>query len=97
MSKTIDLAPEDSILKVDQNDDAKESQISISKMMEPSHQFDSIHSRNAKDEIIEEQISQSIAKMVDNTLISYRKSTYRKGNLLLMQNQLLERCDELVR
>ena len=35
--------------------------------------------------------------MVDDTLISYRKNTYRKGNLLLMQNQLLERCEELIR
>ena len=41
-------------------------------------------------------MNQSITQIVDDTLIGYRGRTYKQGVLLLVQNQLLQRCEELV-
>lgn len=88
---TIDA--EDSILKAEHQE---ENHASVALIHDASG-FDSIHSaaRPGKEDL-EALMNRSIAQAVDETLVSYRGRTYKRGNLLLVQNHLLQRCEELV-
>ena len=65
--------------------------------------FDSInsvvnqHSPDAKkQEDVETRINRSMAHLTDEARVSYRGKTFKKGNLLLIMDHLLQRSEDLV-